>query len=98
MLRINQPDLVSYESVGWDTEQLADFLLRAAYNLHTEAQGAPDLPDWQDRANRRFQFAAAFFCAGLPKAEVTPDEKTVLLPLHGVPPPGPRNRVRRQTA
>lgn len=84
----------SYENVGWDTEQLADFLLCALDNLHTETQGVPDLPGWQDRANRRFQFAAAFFCAGLPKAEVTPDEKSVLLPLHNVPPLSPRNRTR----
>ena len=68
----------SIEAHGWGTEEVADFLLHAAYNLHAEAQGAPDMIAWRDRANRRFLFSAGFFRIGVARAPMTPDERAVL--------------------
>ena len=61
----------SIEAHGWGTEEVAGFLLHAAYNLHAEAQGAPDMIAWRDRANRRFLFSAGFFCIGVARAPMT---------------------------
>lgn len=83
------------EAYGWSTEDVADFLLRAAYNIHAEAQGAPDMIGWRDRANRRFLFSVGFFCVGVAKVPMTPDEGAVLLPMRDVPPIGPRATRRR---
>lgn len=85
----------SVEACGWSTEEVADFLLHAAYNIHAEAQGAPDMTGWRERANRRFQFSAGFFCVGVAKAPMTPDEGAVLLPMRDAPSIGPRAKRRR---
>jgi hypothetical protein len=83
------------EAGGWSTEEVADFLLRAAYDIHAEAQGAPAMIGWRDRADRRFRFSAGFFCVGVARAPMTPDERAVLLPMEDPPPIGPRAKRRK---